>query len=118
MGKRQKRRLFMKPGKFPWLLAWYWLASLAAAFIYFYALESQHIPRNGDELPYAHITRLTASSGHLLPLRSGFQDMRNTKPPMLFWQGITSTGWGRNWTLWHLRYPSVIYTLLTGGMVF
>ncbi len=108
----------MKPANLRWLLAWYGLATLMAAFIYFYALESQHIPRNGDELPYAHITRLTASSGHLLPLQSGFQDMRNTKPPLLFWQGIASTGWGRNWTLWYLRYPSVLYTLLTGGMVF
>lgn len=108
----------MKPGNFRWLLAWYGLATLAAAFIYFYALESQHIPRNGDELPYAHITRLTANSGHLLPLQSGFQNMRNTKPPLLFWQGIASTGWGKDWTLWRLRYPSVLYTLLTGGMVF
>jgi len=106
------------PDNSPWLLAWYGLASLAAAFIYFYALESQHIPRNGDEFPYAHITRLTASSGHLLPLQSGFEDMRNTKPPLLFWQGIASTAWGKNWSLWYLRYPSVIYTLLTGGMVF
>ena len=58
----------MKPGDISRRVVWYGLASLAAAFIYFYALESQHIPRNGDELPYAHITRLTASSGHLLPL--------------------------------------------------
>jgi 4-amino-4-deoxy-L-arabinose transferase-like glycosyltransferase len=42
--------------------------------------------------------------------------MRNTKPPLLFWQGIVSTGWGSNWTLWHLRWPSVIYTLLTAGL--
>jgi len=87
-------------------------------FVYFYALDSQHIPRNGDEFPYAHITRLTAGSHHLLPLQSEFADMRNTKPPLLFWQGIATTGWGRNWTLWHLRYPSVIYTLLTAGLVF
>jgi hypothetical protein len=44
--------------------------------------------------------------------------MRNTKPPLLFWQGIASTGWGKNWTLWDLRYPSVIYTLLTAAMLF
>src|SRR5258707_15557445 len=106
------------PANPPWFLVWYWLASLGAAFFSFYPLKTQHTPRNGDEFPYAHITRLTASSGHLLPLQSGFEDMRNTKPPLLFWQGIASTGWGRNWTLWHLRYPSVIYTLLTAGMGF
>jgi hypothetical protein len=44
--------------------------------------------------------------------------MRNTKPPLLFWQGIASTGWGRRWTLWDLRYPSLVYTLLTALLVF
>ncbi|HSM98960.1 MAG TPA: glycosyl transferase family 39, partial [Gallionella sp.] len=37
---------------------------------------------------------------------------------LLFWQGIASTDHGRNWTLWGLRYPSVIYTLLTAAMLF
>ena len=98
--------------------AWYLLASLLAVFIYFYGLDSQHIPKNGDEYPYEHITRLTADSGKLLPLQSQLDNMRNTKPPLLFWQGIASTGWGKNWTLWNLRYPSVIYTLLTAAMLF
>lgn len=98
--------------------AWYLLASLLAVFIYFYGLDSQHIPKNGDEYPYEHITRLTADSGKLLPLQSQLDNMRNTKPPLLFWQGIASTGWGKNWTLWDLRYPSVIYTLLTAAMLF
>ena len=31
----------------------------------------------------------------LLPLRSDYLCMRNTKPPLLFWQGIASTGGGR-----------------------
>jgi 4-amino-4-deoxy-L-arabinose transferase-like glycosyltransferase len=44
--------------------------------------------------------------------------MRNTKPPLLFWQGIASTQGGRNWTLWNLRYPSVLYTLLTAATAF
>jgi 4-amino-4-deoxy-L-arabinose transferase-like glycosyltransferase len=44
--------------------------------------------------------------------------MRNTKPPLLFWQGIISTHWGQSWSLWNLRYPSVIYTLLTALLVF
>jgi hypothetical protein len=86
-------------------------------FTYFYGLDSQHIPKNGDEYPYLHIVRLTASSGELLPLQSGLDNMRNTKPPLLFWQGIASTRWGQNWTLWDLRYPSVIYTLLTAAML-
>jgi hypothetical protein len=100
------------------VLAWYALACLLAIFTYFYGLDSQHIPKNGDEYPYEHITRLTAASGNLLPLQSQMDNMRNTKPPLLFWQGIASTDHGKNWTLWNLRYPSVIYTLLTAVMLF
>lgn len=99
-------------------LLWYVLAVLLAVFTYFYGLDSQHVPKNGDEYPYEHITRLTAASGHLLPLRSELDGMRNTKPPLLFWQGIATTHWGQDWDLWHLRYPSVIYTLLTALLVF
>ena len=99
-------------------LAWNVLALALAVFVYFYGLDSQHIPKNGDEYPYEHITRLTAASGHLLPLQSELDGMRNTKPPLLFWQGIASTHWGQDWDLWHLRYPSVIYTLLTAMLVF
>ena len=95
----------------------YGLATVLAVFTYFYGLGSDHIPKNGDEFPYAHVTRITAGSGHLLPLRAEIESLRNTKPPLLFWQGIASTDWARNWELWRLRYPSVIYTLLTGGMV-
>ena len=96
----------------------YVLATILAVFTYFYGLDSQHIPKNGDEFVYAHITRITADSGHLLPLQSQFHEMRNTKPPFLFWQGIASTHWGHSWSLWNLRYPSVIYTLLTALLVF
>ena len=99
-------------------LAGYGLLSLLAVFTYLYGLDSQHIPKNGDEYPYEHITRLTAESGRLLPLQSELPGMRNTKPPLLFWQGIASTGWGRRWTLWNLRLPSVVYTLLTALLVF
>ncbi|OGS97623.1 MAG: glycosyl transferase family 39 [Gallionellales bacterium RIFCSPLOWO2_02_FULL_57_47] len=99
-------------------MAWYVLACMLAVFTYFYGLDSQHIPKNSDEYPYEHITRLTAESGKLLPLQSQMENMRNTKPPLLFWQGIASTGWGSSWTLWNLRYPSVIYTLLTAAMLF
>lgn len=95
----------------------YLLATLLAIVTYFYGLDSPHIPKNGDEFPYAHITRLTAQSGHWLPLQSELDHMRNTKPPLLFWQGIASTSWGQQWDWWHLRYPSVIYTLLTALLV-
>jgi 4-amino-4-deoxy-L-arabinose transferase-like glycosyltransferase len=91
----------------------YFLALALAVFVYFFGLDGQHIPKNGDEYAYAHITRMTASSGHLLPLQSQLFHMRNTKPPLLFWQGIAFTHWGREWTLWSLRVSSVLYTLLT-----
>ncbi len=91
---------------------------MLAVFTYFYALGSSHIPKNGDEYVYAHITRFTAQSGHLLPLQSLQIDMRNTKPPLLFWQGIVSTDWTKKWSLFDLRYPSVIYTLLVALMAF
>ncbi len=94
------------------------IAIILAIVTYLYALDSQHIPKNGDEFVYVHIARLTADSGHLLPLQSQLHDMRNTKPPLLFWQGIASTHWGQSWSLWNLRYPSVIYTLLTALLVF
>ncbi len=98
--------------------AWHLLSCLLAVFIYSYGLDSQHIPKNGDEYVYEHIARLTADSGRLLPLQSQLNNMRNTKPPLLFWQGVASTDHGKNWTLWDLRYPSVIYTLLTATMLF
>jgi Dolichyl-phosphate-mannose-protein mannosyltransferase len=87
-----------------------------AVATYFYGLDSQHIPKNGDEYAYEHVTRLTAASGALLPLRSDQPTLRNTKPPLLFWQGIASTDGGRAWTLVRLRYPSVLYTLLTAAL--
>jgi hypothetical protein len=100
------------------LLLWYVCAVLLAVGTYFYGLDSQYIPKNGDEYPYEHITRLTAASGDWLPLQSQLDNMRNTKPPLLFWQGMVSTHSGQNWTLWDLRYPSVVYTLLTAAMLF
>lgn len=96
----------------------YVAALLLAVFVYFYGLDGLHIPRNGDENVYAHIARLTAQSGDWLPLQSELDNMRNTKPPLLFWQGIASTEWGAEWDRWHLRYPSVLYTLLTAWLVF
>lgn len=101
----------------PWALLGLLGVLLLAILTYFFGLDSLQIPKNGDEFPYAHITRLTAESGHLLPLQSALDNMRNTKPPMLFWQGVMSTHWGHEWTLWHLRYPNVLYTLATAVLV-
>src|SRR5882672_10180875 len=80
------------------LITWYVLATVLAVFTYFYGLDSDHAPKNGDEFVYAHITRVTAKSGHWLPLQSELRGMRNTKPPLIFWQGIASTRWGADWS--------------------
>ena len=94
------------------------LASLLLAFfVYCAGLGSDHLATNGDELLYAQITRLTAQTGELLPLQSSYDRLRNTKPPLLFWQGIASTNWGNKWTLARLRAPNVLYTLLTAGLL-
>src|SRR5574343_791524 len=105
------------PTSSAWTLIWGIALLCIATFTYFFGLDSLQIPKNGDEFPYAHITRLTAESGHLLPLQSTLENMRNTKPPMLFWQGVLSTHWGQDWTLWQLRYPNVLYTLATAILV-
>ncbi|HLP97943.1 MAG TPA: phospholipid carrier-dependent glycosyltransferase [Sideroxyarcus sp.] len=99
-------------------LAWFIMACLLAVFVYFYGLGSQHIPKNSDEYLYVHVARMTAESGHWLPLQSELDYGRNFKPPMMFWHAIAATDWGKHWDLWHLRYPSVIYTLLTSLLVF
>ncbi len=100
--------------------AWVLYAALVALG-YLFQLDGDHIPRNGDELVYAHIARLTAESGNWLPLVSSYDFMRNTKPPLLFWQAIVAGGWGDHWTLFNLRLPSVLYlwgtALLVGLLV-
>lgn len=93
-------------------------ALLLALLVYGYGLGSAHAPTNGDEAVYAHITRLTAQSGHWLPLQSELDGMRNTKPPLLFWQGMVATDFGTAWDWRHLRLPSLLYTLLTAGLLF
>ena len=95
-----------------------WLAlALVVAIGYLFDLGGDHIPRNGDELVYVHIARLTAASDHWLPLVSSFDFMRNTKPPLLFWQAMVAGGWGEHWTLLRLRLPSIAYTWAIALMV-
>ena len=96
--------------------AWVLLA-VAIALGYLFQLGGDHIPRNGDELVYVHIARLTAESGNWLPLVSSYDFMRNTKPPLLFWQAMVAGGWGDRWTLFNLRLPSVLYLWGTALMV-
>ncbi len=92
------------------------IVALAMA-AYFAGLGGRYAPKNGDESVYFHIARLTAASGQWLPLRSDLDGMRNTKPPMLTWQGIASTHWGAEWSAFRLRWPSVAYTFATALMV-
>jgi 4-amino-4-deoxy-L-arabinose transferase-like glycosyltransferase len=95
-----------------------WLAVLLLAVLsYFLGLNGQYVPTNGDELVYSHIARLTAASGHWLPLVSDLDHMRNTKPPLLFWQAMVAGNWGQQWTMAALRMPSVIYTMLISAAV-
>jgi hypothetical protein len=97
----------------------YWLLLAFAVFVYTNGLGGHYIPRNGDEMVYAHIARLTAATGHWLPLASELENMRNTKPPVLFWQAMVAGNWGSNWTLTALRLPSLGYTfLVTAGIIY
>ncbi|OYU43591.1 MAG: hypothetical protein CFE44_17535 [Burkholderiales bacterium PBB4] len=88
-----------------------------AVLAYFIGLSNPHAPTNGDEMVYVHIARMTAESGHWLPLQSEIVDTRNTKPPLLFWQAMLAGDWGQHWNLWALRLPSVAYTLLTTALL-
>jgi 4-amino-4-deoxy-L-arabinose transferase-like glycosyltransferase len=94
-----------------------WLSVLLAVAVYCLGLGSDHLATNGDELLYAQIVKLTAATGDLLPLVAPVDRLGNTKPPMLFWQGILFTGWGSHWKLALLRAPNTVYTLLTAGLL-
>jgi len=94
------------------------LILLLGVFTYLYGLDSRFAPKNGDEYPYMHIVRMTADAGHWLPLQSEMDGIKNTKPPLIFWQGIASTDWGSQWSLVQLRWPSVLYTGLTAFFLF
>ena len=94
------------------------LTLVLAVFAYLYGLDSRFAPKNGDEYPYMHIVRMTADSGAWLPLQSEMDGIKNTKPPLIFWQGIASTHWASQWSLENLRWPSVLYTALTALLLF
>ncbi|QTN27653.1 hypothetical protein HZ993_20700 [Rhodoferax sp. AJA081-3] len=99
-------------------LPWLWLALVAAAALtYLLGLGGAYVPTNGDEMVYIHIARMTAESGHWLPLQSEIIDTRNTKPPLLFWQAMVAGNWGQSWSLFALRLPSVAYTFATAALL-
>lgn len=100
------------------LSKWAWLALvLTALVVYLFDLGGAYAPTNGDEMVYIHIARMTAESGHWLPLQSEIVDTRNTKPPLLFWQAMAAGGWGQHWSLLALRLPSIVYTFLTTALL-
>jgi 4-amino-4-deoxy-L-arabinose transferase-like glycosyltransferase len=99
-------------------LPWPWIGLvLVTLALYLLGLGGAYAPTNGDEMVYIHIARMTAESGHWLPLQSEIVGMRNTKPPLLFWQAIVASDWGNNWSLWALRLPSIVYTFLTTALL-
>lgn len=100
----------MKQLKTPtWML---WSCVALMALVYAWGLNNAYMPSNGDEMVYAHIVRLTADTQQWLPLQTEMPDMRNTKPPVLFWQGMVVSAWGALEPLWVLRVPSLIYLAL------
>jgi 4-amino-4-deoxy-L-arabinose transferase-like glycosyltransferase len=104
------RTLFQSALLWPLLL-------LVLVGLYFFGLGGPFAPTNGDEMVYIHIARLTAESGHWLPLQSELAGMRNTKPPLLIWQAMVASGWGTHWNLLTLRLPSLAYSFATAGLL-
>ena len=103
------RRSLLRPA-WPLLL-------LAVALLYLFGLGGPFAPTNGDEMVYIHIARMTAESGHWLPLQSELVGTRNTKPPLLIWQAIVASGWGSHWNLLALRLPSIAYSFATTALL-
>ena len=99
-------------------LRYAFLSLILAIFAYLYGLDSRFAPKNGDEYPYMHIVRMTSNAGSWLPLQSQMDGIKNTKPPLIFWQGIASTHWASQWSLENLRWPSALYTALTAFFLF
>lgn len=105
------------PGDSPLTQRAWMLLVLVAMGVYLFGLGGPYAPTNGDEMVYVHIARMTAESGHWLPLQSELIGTRNTKPPLLIWQAIAAGDWGQQWSLFALRLPSVIYTFLTTALL-
>lgn len=105
------------PGDSPLTQRAWMLLVLVAMGVYLFGLGGPYAPTNGDEMVYIHIARMTAESGHWLPLQSELIGTRNTKPPLLIWQAIAAGDWGQQWSLFALRLPSVIYTFLTTALL-
>lgn len=102
-----------RPSKRVWSAALLSIGGLIFGFVtYLHGLGSIHILRNGDELVYMHITRVTSMANRWLPIE-GIPGMSNTKPPLLFWQGLLSTQWGNHWSVEALRWPSLVWTFGT-----
>jgi 4-amino-4-deoxy-L-arabinose transferase-like glycosyltransferase len=104
-------RLLLRPA-----VLWPALVVLVA-LLYIFGLGGPFAPTNGDEMVYIHIARMTAESGHWLPLQSELVGTRNTKPPLLIWQAIVASGWGAHWNLLALRLPSIAYTFATTALL-
>ncbi|MBJ7325873.1 MAG: glycosyltransferase family 39 protein [Chthoniobacterales bacterium] len=101
------------------LSGWFGALCLAlAAFVYLDNTGSVHTAGNPDEFHYLQIARLTAGTGHWLPLQAASVRGRNTKPPGLFWQGMASTGLGKHWELSRLRLPNALFSVATAAMAF
>jgi 4-amino-4-deoxy-L-arabinose transferase-like glycosyltransferase len=90
-------------------------ALLLAAACYLYGLGAVDLPSIGDEPLYLQIARVTAASGHWLPLRAE-AGILDTKPPLLFWIGRLSGGGEGAWTLWRLRLPVVLLTFAAAAV--
>jgi 4-amino-4-deoxy-L-arabinose transferase-like glycosyltransferase len=112
MGKIFKLFELRTPANIAWAALFF-----VAATLYLFGLNSPYAPTNGDEMVYIHIARMTAESGHWLPLQSELLGMRNTKPPLLIWQAMVAGDWGQSWSLFNLRLPSILYTFATTALL-
>jgi 4-amino-4-deoxy-L-arabinose transferase-like glycosyltransferase len=91
------------------------VAALAfAAAAYLHGLGDTFIPSIGDEPLYLQIARVTGASGRLLPLLSE-SGVTDTKPPLLFWQGIAAASLAGP-ELWWLRLPNVLLTFASAAV--
>ena len=98
-------------------LAGYWAVVLWRAFAYLHGLASPHIPRNGDEYPYTHITRLTAASGRSCPCAPSSRACATPSPRSSSGRASSPPIVGGPSACGTCALPSVVYTFLTGLLV-